>query len=79
MTATFSRHFLTGLAADRPSITGAEMIGTVYEDTDDPAIWIVNFDSSWILFAYRLPPGGTTGQVLAKASGTDADYGWVTP
>ncbi len=26
-----------------------------------------------------VPPGGTTGQVLAKASGTDYDLTWVTP
>lgn len=26
-----------------------------------------------------IPPGGTTGQVLAKLSDDDYDYGWVTP
>lgn len=26
-----------------------------------------------------LPPGGTTGQVLAKKSNTDGDVEWVTP
>ncbi len=26
-----------------------------------------------------IPPGGTTGQVLAKASNTDFDLLWVTP
>lgn len=32
------------------------------------------------LSPYRqLPPGGTTGQVLAKKSGRDYDVEWVTP
>jgi hypothetical protein len=26
-----------------------------------------------------IPPGGTTGQVLAKLSDNDYDVGWVTP
>ncbi|MCA9368028.1 hypothetical protein KC887_07275 [Candidatus Kaiserbacteria bacterium] len=26
-----------------------------------------------------IPPGGTTGQVLAKLSDDDYDIGWVTP
>lgn len=26
-----------------------------------------------------IPPGGTTGQVLAKLSNDDYDVGWVTP
>lgn len=26
-----------------------------------------------------VPPGGTTGQVLAKLSDADYDVGWVTP
>ena len=26
-----------------------------------------------------LPPGGTTGQVLAKLSDADGDVGWVDP
>lgn len=26
-----------------------------------------------------IPPGGTTGQVLAKASNSDYDLVWVTP
>lgn len=34
--------------------------------------------TTWITYA-PIPPGGTTGQVLAKASGTDYDIGWVTP
>ena len=27
----------------------------------------------------RMPTGGTTGQVLAKTSGTDFALGWTTP
>lgn len=27
----------------------------------------------------RVPTGGSTGQVLAKASGTDYDAAWTTP
>lgn len=26
-----------------------------------------------------IPPGGTTGQVLAKLSDDDYDVGWITP
>ena len=29
--------------------------------------------------AAAIPSGGTTGQLLAKASGTDRDTGWITP
>jgi len=32
----------------------------------------------WPVALKSPPPGGTTGQVLKKLSGTDYDWGWVT-
>lgn len=37
------------------------------------------FDGSTWRTITLVPPGGTTGQVLAKASDTDYDLQWVTP
>lgn len=34
--------------------------------------------SAWTALV-AVPPGGTTGQVLAKASNDDYDVEWVTP
>lgn len=45
---------------------------------DSPGVLERWSGSAWITYA-PIPPGGTTGQVLTKASGTDYDYGWVTP
>jgi hypothetical protein len=38
----------------------------------------VHTSGTWTLLI-GVPPGGTTGQLLAKASGTDYDLEWVTP
>jgi len=42
----------------------------------DVEVWI---DPSGTNVVHEVPSGGSSGQVLAKASGTDYDVGWITP
>lgn len=43
-------------------------------------MWTGGTEGSWkLITAALLPAGGTTGQVLAKASNDDYDVEWVTP
>lgn len=44
----------------------------------------INFEpapgsAEWILIAWIVPAGGTTGQILTKNTDTDGDYGWASP
>jgi Domain of unknown function (DUF4082) len=59
--------------------------GIGYPNTDNGSgLWLfvdVVFQASapdWPVALKSVPPGGTTGQVLKKLSGTDYDWGWVT-
>jgi hypothetical protein len=45
--------------------------------TADAGLWIF-YSPDWQRLV-PVPAGGTTGQVLAKVSGTDFDLAWVTP
>lgn len=75
--SAFWHHILLGTIAAKPVATAVHA-GTLYAETDGAVIWRSD-GSSWTAYAFKLPPGGTTGQVLTKTSGGDGDYTWLTP
>lgn len=66
-----------------PSLTGTPTAPTPPIGTDTQQIATTSFvhdvvDYSATPTDQLLPPGGSSGQVLAKASGTDYDVEWIT-
>lgn len=61
----------TWSASDRAAASGARVV-VITDDT-------IQVDVSVFTGGTRIPAGGTTGQVLAKASNADFDLEWVDP
>ena len=66
-----------------PALDDVEILVTVVPEptvgvrVDPPTVNVVT--ASNVAPGLNLPPGGTTGQVLAKLSDADGDVGWVDP
>jgi len=75
MTARFADHLIRGTAAGIPAASDVP-VGTLYEESDTGVVRQSD-GSSWTVYALTVPPGGSTGQVLAKTSGADYDADWA--
>lgn len=80
MTAT-ERSKLSGIATGATANSADATLLNRANHTGSQAIsTITNLESSLTVLTNRsIPSGGTTGQVLAKSSGTDYAAAWITP
>jgi len=74
--STFAAHVLRGTLAARPAATDVQP-GTLYVATDTGLV-AQSDGAAWTAYAYVVPAGGSTGQVLTKTSGADGAYDWET-
>jgi hypothetical protein len=77
VTSRFKDHILgPDTHANRPAASGVPE-AALYECTTHGLIY-KNVAGTWVTYGTLVPPGGTTGQSLVKASATDGDVNWST-